>query len=93
MWSVFENEYRTKVGDQYQWVKSLEFFYGDLSLAGIDFKTDWRFCEVPGKRNQVKFLGTVETDFPIKYPLILDNGTILEDVYYNRLTLENESDN
>jgi len=40
--------------------KSIEefiFYQGDLSNA--DFETDWRFKEVPGKRNQLEFIELV----------------------------------
>jgi len=86
MWSVFENEYKTKVGKNYQWVKELNFYVGDLSNE--DFKNDYRFKEVKDKRKQIKFLGLVETQFPVKYPLKLTNGTILEDIYYHKNDIE-----
>ncbi len=91
MWSVFENEFKTKINEEVRWVKVLEFFAGDLSKSDIDFATDWRFCEVSGKRKQVKFLGTVETDFPVQFPLTLNNGVVLEDIYYHRTQNELES--
>jgi len=79
MWSVFEKEYTTKINNKYQWVKELNFYIGDLTNE--DFKNDYRFKEVKDKRKQVKFLGTVETEFPLKFPLKLNNGIILENVY------------
>ena len=86
MWSVFENEYKTKVGNNYQWVKELNFYMGDLSNE--DFENDYRFKEVKDKRKQLKFLGLVETQFPVKFPLKLINGIIIEDIYYHKNNTE-----
>ena len=93
MWSVFENEFKTKVDDKYQWVKKLNFYYGDLSEENLT--NDWRFKEVPERRKQVKFLGTVETEFPVKFPLILNNGLVLEDTkdYHRHKTYDENSYN
>ena len=88
MWSVFECECITKIDKKYQWIKELRFFMGDLSKE--DFKNDWRFCEVDKKRKQVKFLGLAETEFPVRFPLILDNGTIIEDIYFHRKIKDEE---
>ena len=72
----------TKTG---RWIKSLQFWHGDLS--NIDFKTDDRFYEVKDKRKQIVLLGTVkDVKFPVKFPLILDNMIILdgyEDIKYD----------
>jgi hypothetical protein len=87
MWSVFECEYKTKVEEEYKWVKELRFYMRDISNE--DLKNDWRFCEVKDKRKQAKFLGTVETEFPIKFPLTLYNGKILEkENYYHKRSTE-----
>jgi hypothetical protein len=58
---------------------------GDLSKDNIDMKTDWRFMEVKNKRSELKFLGTCKAEFPIRYPLLLDNGTVVkkEDLFDN----------
>jgi len=90
MWSVFENEFKARVDDKYQWVKELNFYMGDMSDE--DLTNDYRFREVPGKRKQLRFLGTAETEFPVKFPLTLKNGLVLEDAsdYYSRKTYEKE---
>lgn len=65
---------KTKIG---KWVKSLQFWYADFS--NLDFKTDWRFCEVKNKRTQAIFLGLIDDDikFPIQFPIVLNNGKII----------------
>jgi len=50
------------------------FYYGDLSK--IDFENDKRFKEHDYRKYE--FLGTAIVEFPIKFPLKLDNGKILE---------------
>jgi len=91
MWSIFEHEFKTKVNDKYQWVKEFIFYKGDLSEE--DFENDSRFKEIKDKRKQVKFLGTLETEFPIVFPLTLNNGMILEDtpdIYHRRSYREDD---
>lgn len=77
LWSVFSSHFLMKKdGQQSQWVTSLNFYKGDLSC--VDLETDWRFKEVKNKRSQSVFLGVCETSFPVQYPLLLLNGTIIE---------------
>lgn len=45
------------------WEEDIRYFYG--FLRGIDPKTDWRLCEVPGKRTQVEFTQMVDSK-PLK---------------------------
>lgn len=82
MWSVFANHHVIEKEGKPQWVTELNFYMGDLS--DIDTATDWRFKEVNNRRSQSKFLGMCDTHFPVKYPLHLDNGTIIqsEDYYH-----------
>jgi hypothetical protein len=41
---------------------------GDLS--NIDLTTDWRFCDVKGKRRNCIFLGFIDNpEFPLKEPI------------------------
>jgi hypothetical protein len=92
LYSVFESEFKTKIDDKSQWVKDLQFYMGDLSKDLIHYETDWRFKEVLGKRKQVKFLGTVDVEFPVVFPLVLNNGVILEDIYYHRKNFKDSED-
>lgn len=39
------------------WVTKLAFYTPNLDLDSIDMTTDWRFCEVPGRRKQAEYLG------------------------------------
>ena len=59
----------------------LYFLQGDENgFNEIDLKTDWRFCEVKGKRKEAVLIGDVElneSDFPITFPLVLRNGLIV----------------
>jgi hypothetical protein len=78
MYTITENEFfiydsKTKTG---KWVKQYQFWNGDLT--DTNFNNDSRFCEVKNRRKLVKLMG-VKTNikFPIVYPLILDNGTVL----------------
>lgn len=59
-------------------LKEYVFYFGDCTL--IYDKKDWRFCKMEGKRNELVFLGLGEMSFPIKYPLKLNNGKILEEI-------------
>lgn len=61
-----------------QKIKEYVFYLGEIQ--NIDYKNDWRFKKVKGKRSQLEFLGTVKTDFPVKYPLHLLNGKILQKI-------------
>ena len=80
MFTITENEFylydsKTKTG---KWVKQYQFWNGDLTK--VDFTTDWRFKEVDKKRKLVKLMGTKENiDFPVVFPLTLDNGSVLND--------------
>jgi hypothetical protein len=65
--------------DTKKWESEIYFMHGAASnFENIDFDTDWRFCEVKGKREKSVLLGEIDlkdSDFPIKYPLVLKNGT------------------
>jgi hypothetical protein len=80
MITITENEFylydsKTKIG---KWVKQHQFWEGDLTE--VDFITDWRFREVEKRRKLVKLMGTIgDVKFPVQYPLILDDGTILNE--------------
>jgi hypothetical protein len=37
-----------------------------------------------GEDSRRKFLGTVDTEFPVKYPLTLDNGLVIQAEDYYR---------
>lgn len=83
-WSVVASEYKIEKDNKSQWVTELNFYMGDLQTKDIDWETDWRFCEVKNRRKQAKMLGVCKTVFPIKYPLWLTNGTIIEaEDYYH----------
>lgn len=77
IWSVFENHHAVDKNGKQKWVTELVFYKGDLSK--VDLATDWRFREVKGKRSQLKYLGMCETSFPVKYPLRLDNGDVINE--------------
>lgn len=83
-WSVVVNECKIEKDNKLQWVIGLNFYIGDLQTKNIDWKTDWRFCEVKDKRKQAKMLGLCKTTFPIKYPLWLTNWIIIEEEDYYR---------
>lgn len=74
-WSVFENCHLIECEGVYQWITEFNFYMGDLS--NVDTSNDWRFKEIKNKRKMSKFLGVVETTFPIQYPLTLNNGIII----------------
>lgn len=74
VYSILRNEYRDEHGG---WKIELNFYEGDLSE--IDYSSDWRFNEVPKRRKESVFLGTITNPtFPIEYPLYLDNGKVLD---------------
>ena len=56
------------------WVNRLAFYTCTLDLDSINLTTDWRFCEVPGKRKRAKYLGTCKTVFPVVYPIKILSG-------------------
>lgn len=60
------------------WVKDIWFVIRDTPFE----ETHWQVCEVKDRRKQAIFLGCVmldfELDFPIKFPLTLDNGCIVD---------------
>jgi hypothetical protein len=64
VWSVFSIE----VKEQLTWTTHTRLFMGDLS--NIDLTTDWRFCDVKGKRRNCIFLGFIDNpEFPLKEPI------------------------
>lgn len=79
-WTVFRVEKRDP--DTKKWVVELFFMMGEAkSFQAIDFNTDWRFCEVKDKRKNTLLFGDVDLedgDWPIRFPLKLKNGLILE---------------
>jgi hypothetical protein len=57
----------------------------------VDLKSDWRFKEVKDKRKQLKLLGTKENlVLPIVYPLVLDDGRVINDEYHLKYDEEKE---
>ena len=58
-----------------QWEEEYLFYKGNC--LGIYTTTDWRFCEVPGKRTLLEYIGKGLLEFPIEFPVELDNGIIL----------------
>lgn len=84
LYSVLLNTKKVEKNGIAYWEKERNFYYGDLSKRDINWHTDWRFKEVPDKRKQVIFLGTVTTKFPIEFPLVLDNGCVLNRNDYER---------
>ena len=84
IWSVFRLEHNIMIDKKLQWVIELIFYKGDLSLLS-NMDKDWRFKPVENKRKQVILLGICETKFPVKFPLSLYNGLILNNEnYYHR---------
>ena len=71
------------------WIKSLQIYYVDLSA--IDFISDDRFCKIKNKRSQGKLLGLLnEINFPIVFPLVLNNGFTIENYEQNKYDEERE---
>lgn len=71
-WKIYKASY-FKDG---KWIEQFNF-YLDAYIFSDD---DWRICEVKGKRTKSELLGTISLsneDFPIKFPLVLDNGYTL----------------
>jgi len=73
LYSVFSS--RCKLHERNIWVEILKFFIGDLE--DVNTAEDFRFKEVQGKREEAKFLGRCHTNFPVKYPLRLHTGLII----------------
>lgn len=70
-YTVFECNY---LHEKYRkFVKEIFFYRGNI----IPSDTDWRFKEVKDKRKRLIRLGTATCNFPIEYPLILDNGFVI----------------
>ena len=61
------------------WKKRISFYMGDFTnfSESIDFVSDWRFCSVENKRKIAIFLGTTNSNFPIIFPITLNNGFII----------------
>lgn len=79
LWSVFLAEHFIEKNKTKIWVKSHQFYYGDLSKTRLD--NDWRFKEVSKKRKQAIFLGLVHTEFPIKYPIKTVCNKVINNCY------------
>lgn len=82
MYTVFETNHITYLGkgedgiSRHEWVKQLAFYKGDL--RNVDTRIDDRFMEVAKKRKEAICIDTISSiTFPVKYPLITDNGYIL----------------
>lgn len=63
MYSEFLNHYflydiKAKTG---HWINEIIYYAGDMS--NVDLADDWRFKRVPGKRDQLIFLGIKQIDF------------------------------
>lgn len=73
------------------WRNELGFYYG--SIEEPDFENDWRFKEIKGIREQAKFLGECELsndDFPIQFPLALENAYLQAEDYAHDYKDEND---
>lgn len=72
-WKIYKASY-FKDG---KWIEEFNFYIDDNTNWHDE---DWRICEVKGRRTKSELMGTIglsNEDFPIKYPLILDNGYTL----------------
>ena len=74
IWSAFKVE-KFDVANK-QWYEELFFYMGDCT--NIYNKNDWRFCEIKDKRKFAIYIGKGIIDFPIKFPITLDIGIVLE---------------
>lgn len=76
--------FRVKIFDDKNklWKFELHFYNGyQQEFLKVNIENDWRFKELKGKREKAILVGCInlsEDDFPIKYPLILKNGVIIE---------------
>jgi len=68
LYSVFEHE-------NIKGIKSLEFYKGDCTNK-FDLTTDWRFKAIENTRKQSRFLGLIETEFPIVWHFHTNKETI-----------------
>lgn len=60
------------------WTEDYDFYMGNMLDWEHRFgKNDWRFCEVKDKRELAVLLGKGWLRFPIKFPVKLDNGVVL----------------
>lgn len=79
IWTAFKVvKYKEK---KKEWIDEYFFIYGDIT-NNFDVK-DWRFCEVKNKRKQVTLLGKGIVNFPVVFPLVLDNKVVLEELSNN----------
>lgn len=61
------------------WKKEYNFY--SVDLTDVEFDNDWRFRAVDEKRKLSILLGTVdELSFPVKYPIVLNNSTLIEKI-------------
>jgi len=61
------------------WKKGYAIYYDNFT--NFPLENDWRFSEVKDKRKLAIFLGTVNNlIFPIKFPLKLNNGLIINEL-------------
>ena len=74
-YSVFLTEHFIEKEKVFFWQKSYAFYLGDLS--NIKFSDDWRFKQVKDKRKESVFLGFGNINFPVLFPIILENGFVL----------------
>lgn len=79
-WSVFLSNRKVikEEGKKQIWVWEKVYNFYKVDISEIDIKTDLRFKFIKDKRQQSVYLGLCETKFPVKFPLTLTNGTILE---------------
>ena len=81
LYTIFEVSYFAMQLLEKVWVTELRFYQNDIS--NTDLKTHQDFKCIKGERNEAILLGTASLTFPITYPLILDNGIIIQsDDYY-----------
>lgn len=80
MKTIFETNHLVFNGIKNEWIKHLAIFNGDLT--SIDLTIDSRFCYVKNKREQYKFLGTIDSiSFPIEFPITTIEGNIINGGY------------
>lgn len=75
LWSVFLLEHLIDKDKKKVWIKSYQFYYGNLEKTQLD--NDERFKAIKNKRKEAIFLGLVKTDFPVKYPIKLKCSKVL----------------
>lgn len=79
-WSVFLSNRKVikEDGKKQVWIWEKVYNFYKVNMAEVDVKTDVRFKLIKDKREESIYLGVCETEFPVKFPLTLINGVILE---------------